>query len=97
MRILPKVLVFEWDLGNINKNYLKHEVTNQEAEEVFTNKPLLVLEDIKHSEKESRFHALGKTNKKRLLFLSFTIRDDKIRIISARDMNDKERIIYETP
>ena len=68
-----------------------------EAEQVFFNTPWLVLEDIKHSCKELRFHALGKTNKVRLLHITFTLRDagEKIRVISARDMHRKERAIYE--
>ena len=68
-----------------------------EAEQVFFNTPLLVLEDMRHSRRELRFHALGKTNKVRLLHMTFTLRhaDEKIRVISARDMHRKERAIYE--
>lgn len=95
MKILPKPVAFEWDKGNLSKNFKKHNVRNQEAEEIFVNEPLIVLEDAKHSQKEIRFHALGVTGKKRKLFLSFTIRKDKIRIISARDMNKKEEVTYE--
>lgn len=94
MRILPEPIVFEWDKGNIDKNLVKHSVINKEAEEIFNNQPL-ISEDIKHSKKELRFQALGKTDKERLLFLSFTIRKDRIRVISARDMNKKEVSKYE--
>ena len=94
MKILPEPISFEWDKGNIDKNLFKHSVTNKEAEEIFNNQPL-ISEDIKHSKKELRFQALGKTDKERLLFLSFTIRKDKIRVISARDMNKKEVSRYE--
>lgn len=89
MKILPEPVVFEWDKGNFDKNLISHNVTNKEAEEVFGNKPL-VSEDIKHSTIEKRFQALGKTDKGRLLFISFTIRNEKVRVISARDMNKKE-------
>lgn len=95
MKILPEPLSFEWDQGNIDKNLVKHGVINKEAEEMFSNKPLLVSEDVKHSSKERRFQALGKTDEKRLLFISFTIRNEKVRIISARDMNKKEVKVYE--
>ena len=95
MKILPRLIAFEWDKGNIDKNLVKHNVTDREAEEVFGNKPLLVNEDVEHSEKELRFQVLGKTNLGRLLFISFTIRNDKVRIISIRDMNKKERGVYE--
>lgn len=85
---------FEWDEGNKDKNWLKHQVSNGECEEVFFNIPLLVADDTKHSQTERRFFALGKTNKGRLLFISFVVRLDKIRVISARDMHRKERKIY---
>lgn len=42
-----------------------------------------------------RFQALGRTDDGRKLFLSLTIRDEKIRVISARDMNKKEEVMYE--
>jgi uncharacterized protein len=93
---LTKITGFDWDEGNTRKNE-KHGVSSAEAEQVFFNAPLLLLEDVKHSNKESRFHALGKTDQERLLHISFTLREasTKIRVISARDMHRKERMIYE--
>ena len=95
MKIVPDPICFEWDEGNSNKNLKKHTVTNQEAEEVFSNEPLVIGDDIKHSDTEARFQTLGVTNKKRKLFLSFTIRKNKVRVISARNMSKKEEGIYE--
>ncbi len=95
MKIIPEPLSFEWDLGNLDKNLKKHNVSCQEAEEVFVNQPLLVVEDDKHSKDEKRFHLLGKSNTNRYLFLSITIRNQKVRIISIRDMNKKEKKEYE--
>ena len=91
-----KITGFDWDEGNTRKNE-KHCVTMAEAEQVFFNAPLLVLEDSRHSNQEPRFHALGKTDDKRLLHITFTVRHngEKIRVISARDMHRKERVIYE--
>lgn len=87
---------FDWDDGNSRKND-KHGVSLADAEQVFFNDPLLVLADERHSESEPRFHALGKTNAGRLLHITFTLRFDgsRIRVISARDMHRKERVIYE--
>ncbi|GAB4219479.1 MAG: BrnT family toxin [Candidatus Microgenomates bacterium] len=85
---------FDWDEGNIDKNQIKHNVHFKECEEVFLNKPMID-KDIKHSLKEKRYFCLGETNKKRYLFISFTIRNYKIRVISARPMSKKERRIYE--
>jgi uncharacterized DUF497 family protein len=91
-----QITSFEWDEGNARKNE-KHGVTMAEAEQVFFNAPLLVLEDARHSNQEPRFHALGKTDDIRLLHITFTARHngEKIRVISARDMHRKERVIYE--
>ena len=93
---LSKVIGFEWDEGNPRKNE-NHGVSMAEAEQAFFNAPLLVLPDAKHSETEPRFHALGKTNDGRKLHITFTLRDadQLIRVISARDMHRKERVIYE--
>lgn len=93
---LDKIVGFDWDAGNARKND-KHGVSSAEAEQVFFNAPLLMVEDSKHSARELRFHALGKTEEGRLLHIVFTLRDAgaKIRVISARDMHRKERAIYE--
>ena len=85
---------FDWDEGNRDKNWLKHGVSNGECEELFFNLPLIVADDTKHSELERRYYALGQTNTGRHLFLSFTIRLDKVRVISARHMSRKERESY---
>ena len=95
MKKLPKPIAFEWETGNKDKNWQKHKVDAKEAEEVFFNIPLLSVLDEKHSTKELRFQALGKTNDNRKLFVSYTIRSNKIRIISIRDMNKKEKNIYD--
>lgn len=93
-----KIEGFEWDKGNRDKNLKKHNVTNEEGEEVFSNNPF-VSEDIQHSKQEQRFQALGRTHQRRLLFISFTFskvdQKLKIRIISCRDMNRKEEVKYE--
>jgi uncharacterized DUF497 family protein len=85
---------FDWDEGNIDKNWIKHQVSNSECEEVFFNLPLLLADDTKHSQDEKRYYVLGQTNAKRLLFIAFTVRENKIRVISARNMNSKEERAY---
>lgn len=74
---------------------MKHKVSVKEAEDVFFDSKRLLLEDIKHSDKEKRFILIGKTEKGRALFTVFTIRDEKIRIVSSRDTNRKEENLYE--
>jgi hypothetical protein len=93
---LPAVLVFEWDKGNEQKNWLKHNVTAEEAEEPFFTDDYLILEDTPHSSKqEKRFILLGRTAQEKILFIVFTIRIEKIRIISARKADKKEVLFYE--
>lgn len=93
---LNKISGFNWDDGNARKNE-KHGVSTAEAEQVFFNAPLLLLEDSAHSRQEPRLHALGKTDEGRSLHITFTLRQSEtlIRVISARDMHRKERTIYE--
>lgn len=86
---------FEWDEGNSNKNWFLHQVTDAECEEVFFNIPLIVADDTQHSKTEKRYYVLGQTDRGRLLFIAFTIRDNLIRVISARDMNRRESKRYE--
>ncbi len=93
--ILENCQGFQWDKGNSLKNWFKHGVTQGEAEEVFFNEPLLLFEDEKHSEHEDRILAFGRSNEEKFLVVAFTIRQNLIRIISARHMNRKERGVYE--
>ncbi|MBN1578690.1 MAG: BrnT family toxin [Chitinispirillaceae bacterium] len=86
---------FQWDDGNSEKNYKKHCVHFTECEQVFFNRPIFVSADVRHSESERRYAALGVTDRNRRLAIVFTIRGNLIRVISARDMDRKERNYYE--
>ena len=88
---------FQRDAGNDRKSVDKHGVSRSEAEQVFFHDPLLVTVDARHSsEQEERLHALGRTDKGRVLVIAFTLRDGQcvVRVISARDANRKERVRY---
>jgi uncharacterized DUF497 family protein len=78
---------FEWDEGNANKNWERHQVRPEEAEEVFFNEPLVVRGDVRHSKLEKRYYALGQTIVGRYLFIAFTVRRSRLRVISVRDMS----------
>lgn len=86
---------FLWDRGNSDKNWIKHKVSRLECEELFFNLPLIISDDVEHSKSEKRYYSLGRSKAGRYLFISFTIRNRLIRVISARDMNRKEKKIYE--
>jgi uncharacterized DUF497 family protein len=94
---LSRIEGFDWDEGNSRKSIEKHDVSQAEAEQIFFNDPLLIVEDVSHSTCELRLHALGRTDAGRLLHISFTLRGDGrlIRVISARTMHRKERVRYE--
>lgn len=94
MKIIDKSLEFEWDSGNIKKN-MKHGVEDKESEEIFGSKKKFFMKDEKHSLNEERYMIWGKTKKDRKLTVFFTLRNKKVRIISVRDMNRKERNAYE--
>ena len=87
---------FDWNEGNSRKNE-KHGVTKAEIEQAFLNRPLIVASDVRHSQQEQRFHALGRTDANRSLHVTFTERGNGtlIRPISARVASRKERKIYE--
>lgn len=87
---LSKLDGFDWNKGNLD-HIKKHNVSYRECEESFLGKPLILNEDETHSQNEERFRVYGQTNKKRLMFMIFTIRNNKIRVISARNQNRKER------
>ncbi len=95
MTVRSDILEFEWDKGNIDKNYKRHGVTQKEAEGVFVSEQAYIEPDIKHSQKEKRYIILGNTIEGNKLFVIFTIRGNKIRIISARKMHRKEIAKYE--
>lgn len=89
-------LQFDWDTGNSDKNKLRHGVSDWECEEAFFDRRKVVLKDKLHSGTEDRFILLGKTKQKRLLFIAFTTRKERIRIISARDVTKKKEVeLYE--
>lgn len=94
MQLDSEALEFEWDGGNAGKN-LKHGVEDFEGEEAFYDGRKVLLRDSAHSLGEERFVLLGKTKGERLLFVVFTKRGGRIRIISSRDLNRRERPLYE--
>lgn len=95
MQVKSKIVRFEWDKGNLDKSYLKHGVLPKETEEVFVDDNSVVLPDVKHSQREDRFIIIGKSLSKINLFIVFTFRRNKIRVISARKMHKKEVEQYE--
>ena len=94
---LAKCTGFDRDEGNLTKNWVRHRVAAAECEQVFFNRPLAAAGDEQHSDEEPRAYVLGQTDTGRRLFIAFTIRRGLIRVISARDMNRRERAEHEKP
>ncbi|MFM8982608.1 MAG: BrnT family toxin [Spartobacteria bacterium] len=89
-----QIVGFEWDSGNALKNVDKHGISCEEAESVFAQQEILVLKDESHSQAEERWHGFGRSNQDRLLSVTFTVRKNLLRVISARPMNKRERKHY---
>jgi len=85
---------FQWDDGNSEKNWISHQVAKSECEQIFFNQPLVIGNDEKHSKIEKRYYVLGQTDSDRQLYIVCTVRQNLIRVISARDMSKKEREVY---
>jgi len=89
-----KIDGFDWDKGNVEKNLIKHNVNCQEAEEIFLDTGSLNYDDKKHSVVERRLIKIGKSFSGRILIAYYTVRQNKIRVISVRDVNKKEKSLY---
>ena len=88
-------MTFEWDEGKADSNLIKHSVSFDEAQTVF-NDPLYVdFYDPDHSENEDRYLIIGESSRGRLLIVSYTERDNKNRLITARETTKSERRMYE--
>ena len=95
MKKLKKIIQFDWDKANSGKNWKSHKVSDEECEEAFFDQNKKMLKDAIHSGDEERFILLAQTKAIRILFIVFTTRGEKIRVISARDLNKKEKNLYE--
>ena len=96
MEFFKESFEFEWDAGNVDKNWIKHRVSQEECEEAFFDPHKRLLgESVALEDGEKRYLQLGRTSKNRLLFIVFTMRRTKIRVISARDLNHREKKRYE--
>src|SRR5690242_10934429 len=87
---LSQCIGFQWDSGNSDNNWHLHRVSRAEAEQVFFNRPIIVASDAKHSQQEPRYAALGQTDAGRQLAIIFTVREELVRVISARDQSRQE-------
>jgi hypothetical protein len=89
------IMDFEWNEDKAKNNLLKHKVTFDEAKTVFEDPFFIDFYDPDHSDNEDRFIIIGKSLQNRLLIVSYTERIRKIRLISARDVTQGERDVYE--
>lgn len=88
-------MIFEWDNAKASSNLAKHGVSFEQATSVFADELSLTVPDPDHSAGEQRFLIFGQAQAGRMLVVSFTDRDDRIRIKSARKMTRRERQAYE--
>lgn len=90
----PGVEGFQWDEGNSSKNWARHGISQTEAEQIFVNRPVVVIGDVAHSGTETRYFSFGRTDGGRLLTVVFAVRGQLLRVISARPMSRRERKGY---
>lgn len=96
MLVIKKPYEFIWDKGNSEKNFVSHNISNTECEEAFFDENKKILKDSLHSINEPRYILLGRNKKSKLLFVVFTMRGKKIRVISCRKISKiKEINLYE--
>ena len=95
MNVWKEPTQFQWDAGNHEKNWLKHRVTMAECEEAFFDPHKRLLGSALHAEHETRYVLIGRTQEHRVLFVVFTTRGQTVRVISARNVNKRERGLYE--
>ena len=88
-------LLFEWDPDKALTNLTKHGVSFEEAKTVFGDPNEISLFDDDHSKEEDRYLSLGMSRLGRIIVVSYTERAERIRIISARAANKRERSQYE--
>lgn len=88
-------LLFQWDPDKAITNLAKHGVSFDEAKTVFGDPNELTIFDEEHSDEEDRYISMGMSKLGRIVVVSYTERDDRMRIISARTANKRERSQYE--
>lgn len=94
------MVYFQWDVAKAIRNFAKHGVSFSEAATLFFDPEIMLTSDEKHSVKEERLIALGRSQSNRVLFVAFTYRrsgsyeKEIYRIISARSANKDEKQVY---
>lgn len=86
---------FEWDENKAKTNLSKHRVSFDKAKTVFDDLFYIDFYDPDYSDDEDRYIIIGESQRRRLLIVSYTEREDKIRLISAREATKREREDYE--
>lgn len=89
------MIEFEWDPYKANDNRRDHRVTFEEASTVFGDVLSAIAPDPDHSDDEDRYVIVGISRRQRLLLVSFTDRNGRVRIISARELTAYERREWE--
>jgi uncharacterized DUF497 family protein len=86
---------FEWEPEKDQQNRAEHGVSFDEASSVFGDPFTTTIDDPDHSSDEHRFLTTGYSNQQRLIIVAHTDRDERVRLISAREVTAAERHVYE--
>ena len=85
-------LLFEWDSDKAKRNKIKHGIGFKLASRVFEDEDRIERRDDEHSQDEERWRVIGKVEN--VLFVVYTERGEKIRLISAREATEAEKEWY---
>lgn len=88
-------MLFTWDEVKAERNFIKHEVSFEETKTIFSDPYFIDFFDPDHSDDEDRYIIVGMSVSQRILIASYTERQGRIRLISARKATRKERQLYE--
>jgi len=84
---------FDWDEANVNHMWDRHRISIEEAEQAFDD-PRFLVDSRVRSEGEGRLRALGKAGAGRILYIVFTKRGARLRVVTARDASEDEKKRY---
>ena len=91
---IHREVIFEWDNQKAIANLHKHDLSFESACEAFFDPFLVVLEDVESVGEELREKLIGMTRDWRIVLVVYVMREDRVRLIAARDTTSMERKQY---
>jgi hypothetical protein len=90
---IKKIMEFEWDIDKNQANQKKHQISFEEAAEIFRY-PTYEIVDTRVGYGETRYIAIGSNSRMTIMTVVYTEREGRLRLISARRANKQEKRLY---